>query len=166
MGADDKKLFPLDKHFRQINDSNFYRYYRERLISLGFQPLGESRHRHFFTSPMGDQIAILGRKRDKEMDDYFSLVSIDEQGRVFESSSFDGDNIEQCAGCYELWQYQSLKTDNIATAIQLHRKFATSDSDSRQFISELQYPTFAKYFYAVTSIAKTRHYNQNLSSFA
>jgi len=162
MEAADNGLLPLDKHLIQINDSNFYRLHKTKLTKLGFLPLGQQRYRHFFSDPTGQVIAILGRDSLSETlaAVYLSLVSIDEQGCMMESSSLDRPYIKKWADCHEQWTFQTLNVRDVETALQRHLNFATTESNSAQFVAAKHYPTFAEYMHDVTCAAKIRHFNQ------
>jgi len=166
--AEEKSLLPLDKNLTRTDDSNFYRFHERELIELGFHSQGEQRHRHFFTSPAGDVIAILGREKHcvKIPKDYLSLISIDDQGCIHESCSLDRPHLKKWADCHELWRFQTLDTCDVVSALMRHQEFATSESSGQQFVVANQYPSFAKYFHEVTANAKIRYYNEYRIAFA
>jgi len=166
--AEEESLLPLDKHLTRIDDSNFYRFHKKGLTELGFQTLGQQRHRHFFTSPAGDVIAVLGRENflTQMPKDYLSLISIDDQGCIHESCSLDRPHLKKWADCHELWRFQTLDTCDVVSALMRHQEFATSESSSQQFVVANQYPSFAKYFHEVTANAKIRYYNEYRIAFA
>jgi len=167
--ANENSFLSLNKYLTQIVDSNFYRFQKRRLTELGFQPLGQQRHRHFFVSPFGDVIAILGRENPHNKripKDFMSLISIDEQGCIHESSSLNHAEFQTWADCHELWRFQSLDTSDLATTLLRHQEFVTAESSGRQFVISTKYRPFAKYFHEVTSNAKVRYYNEYQVSFA
>ena len=150
-----------------IRDS-FYRFHEKRLTKLGFQPLGKQRYRHFFSNAAGDVIAILGREKHGGTisKDYMSLISIDGQGCIHESSSLNHKYLQKWADCHELWRFQTLDTSNVVTALMRHQEFATSESSDQQFVVAKQHRSFAKYFLEVTTNAKVRFYNEYRVAFA
>lgn len=161
--AEEKSFLPLDKHFIHVDDSNFYRFQKRKLLELGFQPLGQQRFHHFFTNPTGDLIAILGRKHSRQgkVYNYFSLISIDDQGCVFQSDSFIAKNFKKLADCHKLWKCQTLDTQDIETALTQHNEYAVSGDATRRFVSAGDYSVLAKYIDEVTTIAKVKHFNQH-----